>query len=1530
MMYLRIPPALPKAHKVLSLAFLVFLAITLFGSREAGTQSEPTPQLDNLKLRGRQFAAGEVLVRFRSETIAEEQTKRPPKIRVDGREVQLAVERIVDERTLDGLRLVRVNSKDTLKTVEALQARSDVLYAEPNYLRFPLATPNDPFYKNLWALHNTGTIFDSPGLTPGIDIDAERAWNITTGSRDVVVGVVDGGIDVTHIDLQANIWKNPLDQPGNGVDEDGNGFIDDFNGFDFFHNTGSTSFSAGDSGTHGTHVAGTIGAVGNNSIGVVGVNWEVSLMSLKVLGEQSEPSAVSTVSLMIRAYSYVKKMRELWISSGGTKGANIRVLNNSLGGYNRSQAEADIIEDLSDAGILFVAAAGNDFRNNDTFPVYPAGYDLPNVISVAASGFIDTLTNFSNVGTRTVHMSAPGIGIQSTTPGSSYESLQGTSMASPHVAGAAALILAAHPNIDVRRLKASLIYNGEFASSQVTRTLTARRLNVFNSLQAVAENDNTAPDPIRDFRLVFQNGRSVTLGWRATGDDGNTGTTSIYDIRFSDNDLSAPAQFDAAMPISPLAIPFPSIAGSFESATVEIPFKKTKGFIGIRTTDNMGNNSPIAVLPVVSAITAAQLYDVTQSAPQPLSTGGTPLALGRSLRPDGRIDEGHVLDFTLPFDFPFYGHWLRNINISANGAVYFSPPPKFLLPPMTNSGIPLDFASSIRALQTNMMIAGMWDDLVVNAFIVTPDPDRFIVRWEGVTFDTKLDDGTSRGESPISCEIELRRNGTIALRYGSGNDKLFPIVGISGGSPEPYIVGSHTSETTFKNLNNANTITFTPRFTPSPPKVDLQTTLLRQSIAGEMGNSIPLTAAILPGQVLEYSVAVDNLGPDAADNVVVTAQMPAGTTFVSCVFGSTVCAGPPPGANEGLMSFPLGTIGQVFANKTSGVRIQVKVNDNVAPGTTLTAAFSASSATTEVNAANNSTTVTALVGGLTPFRDVLAVDGARTFSVALKKDGTVWFWGLPPASPETASNAIPTPKLIDGLSNITAISVGFNYLLALRADGTVWSWGVNDAGQLGVGAIGTVFQAFPARQVPGLQNVQAIAAGGTISLALKSDGTIWGWGDNNRGLLTGGTATVPVPAPVHINTISGVRLIASSGGCTYAAKQDGSVWSWSDIFGTGSCGTGTTATEPPLAWLQVSGISDVRSIKTRFNNTIAVKNDGSLWTWGNNASGQLGDGTMNNSKVPIRVTSLNDMQAVGQADTSSLALKTDGTVWFWGNGQFTPQQVAGLAGVKSIAAWNFHFAVIMADDGLLMWGDNNNGNLGNGTVGGGGDTIGPVRSLTVAATPIINPDSRILVFQQDVVITCETPGAMIHYTTNGADPTPGDPGIPSGGKARISQSGVLKARAFANGLSPSKVTTATYVVLAGDPGSIVELLLDANAGSANEAAALDSTSFARGPFSIVNSSNVVKPGPDTNTRVTVFTRKFQLLAGETANSVKVELYDANSFYFELAAEDVRSVPNTDLTQVSFRLSNNLAAGQYTVYVKARGQTSNAGSITIKP
>ena len=308
--------------------------------------------------------------------------------------------------------------------MQALSARADVEYAEPNYIRYTHLVPNDPV---LAVVGNQNT---------GGGISAESAWNQTTGSQSVVVGVIDTGIDIQHLDLKDNIFVNPGDTSVNGVDDDGNGFIDDVNGWDFFHND-RTVFDNADEDVHGTHVAGTIGARGNNGIGVVGVNWNVQLLPLKAGGITSAPG-----TNLLEAYNYAKMMRQ--------RGINLRVLNNSYGSPLFSITLRNAIKELGDAGILFIASAGNDTLNNDHVPQYPASYELPNVISVAIStqgGFF--ATSFSNRGPQTVHLGAPGEDILSTTPrgytgpglvsalteadGSTYSFADGTSMAAPHV-----------------------------------------------------------------------------------------------------------------------------------------------------------------------------------------------------------------------------------------------------------------------------------------------------------------------------------------------------------------------------------------------------------------------------------------------------------------------------------------------------------------------------------------------------------------------------------------------------------------------------------------------------------------------------------------------------------------------------------------------------------------------------------------------------------------------------------------------------------------------------------------------------------------------------------------------------------------------------------------------------------------------------------------------------------------------------------------------------------------------------------------
>src|SRR2546430_5941224 len=369
-------------------------------------------------------------------------------------------------RIVEGLQAVRIPPGMRVKdAIEFYRRRPDVLYAEPNWIVDAQVVPSDPSFSSLWGLNNTG----QNGGIPDADNDAPQAWDVTTGSSDVVVAVIGTRIAHTHPDLSANMFRNELDCNSNGIDDDGNGVVDDCFGIDTANNDSNPMDDANPG--HGSHVAGTIGAVGNNAVGVVGVNWTVRLMACKFLSATGSGSTADAIDCL----EYVKLMKD--------RGVNIVATSNSWGGGGFSQALFDAIEAHLHRGILFIAAAGNanPGSNNDTKPFYPAAYYLPNVISVAATTRTDALASFSNFGSRTVHLGAPGQEILSTTPGNTYSSLSGTSMATPHVTGVAALLKAQDPARDWRAIKNLILAGGDTVPS-LGETVTHKRLNAYGAL----------------------------------------------------------------------------------------------------------------------------------------------------------------------------------------------------------------------------------------------------------------------------------------------------------------------------------------------------------------------------------------------------------------------------------------------------------------------------------------------------------------------------------------------------------------------------------------------------------------------------------------------------------------------------------------------------------------------------------------------------------------------------------------------------------------------------------------------------------------------------------------------------------------------------------------------------------------------------------------------------------------------------------------------------------------------------------------
>ncbi len=343
-----------------------------------------------------------------------------------------------------------------MKKLASLNKRG-LLVAEPDFLYFPEKVPTDPFFARQSALQR---------------MEAAGVWNITTGSENVVIAVIDTGMDLDHPDLAANLWVNPREIASNGQDDDDNGKIDDINGWDFYGISGDNEDNnPEDQDDHGTHVSGILGARGNNGRGIAGINWQVKIIPLRV------GNSLFPLSSLEPALNYAQFLKQ-------NRGVNIVATNNSYGSENFSVIMQSAIARHRQAGILFVASAGNDGFNNDILPQYPASYNLDNMISVAATTGGENLASFSNFGRTSVHLGAPGAQIYSTVRRGGYDYLSGTSMSAPQVAGAAALISASNPELDYLEIKLLMLGTTDPFPTMRGTTRSGGRLNLRRALEA--------------------------------------------------------------------------------------------------------------------------------------------------------------------------------------------------------------------------------------------------------------------------------------------------------------------------------------------------------------------------------------------------------------------------------------------------------------------------------------------------------------------------------------------------------------------------------------------------------------------------------------------------------------------------------------------------------------------------------------------------------------------------------------------------------------------------------------------------------------------------------------------------------------------------------------------------------------------------------------------------------------------------------------------------------------------------------------
>jgi subtilisin family serine protease len=454
-----------------SLPFLcaATMALSAFAVSVPGNAATPAAQPAAASATsGHQSVANELLVGYVAGANAADRS------RARDRAAARLAERVVPGAAARAeVELVRLPAgADQARAIRSLKADPAVAYAEPNWIYTHAATSTDPYYTDgsLWGMYGPST---TPANAYGSN--AAAAWAAgNTGSASVYVGIIDEGIQYTHPDLAGQVG-NPL-ETANGVDDDGNGYVDDVYGWNFANNDNSI-YDGGTRGSlddHGTHVSGTIGAKANNGAGVVGVNWNVRLISGKFLGRNGGTSANA-----VKAIDYFNGLK--------ARGVNIVATNNSWGGGGFSQALTDAIGRANSANILFIAAAGNGGSdqvgdNNDTTPHYPSTYSNPNIIAVAAITSTGARASFSNYGSTTVDLGAPGSGIWSSTAYNIYESYSGTSMATPHVTGAAALYASTHPGATAAAIKNALLSSAVPTASMAGVTTTGGRLDAYAAL----------------------------------------------------------------------------------------------------------------------------------------------------------------------------------------------------------------------------------------------------------------------------------------------------------------------------------------------------------------------------------------------------------------------------------------------------------------------------------------------------------------------------------------------------------------------------------------------------------------------------------------------------------------------------------------------------------------------------------------------------------------------------------------------------------------------------------------------------------------------------------------------------------------------------------------------------------------------------------------------------------------------------------------------------------------------------------------
>jgi len=621
---------------------------------------------------------------------------------------------------------------NTLKLF-ATSDQSPVAFAEPDYvqqvnrnpivLASPAPAPDDTDFSDQWNLHNTG----QTGGSPGADINILPAWGISTGSHDVVVAVLDTGIDLTHPDLAANLWVNEDEVAGDNLDNDGNGFIDDRNGYNFVTDTGPPI----DGHSHGTHTAGTIGAVGHNGLGISGIAQQVKIMALKFLADSG--SGADSDAIAALAYA----------TANGAM-----LTSNSWGGGDYSQAMEQTIQMASAANVGCVIAAGNDGTDNDIIPVYPACYDSPNIIVVAATDHNDSMAWFSCYGKTTVHLAAPGVDVLSTVPGASYGYNSGTSMAAPHVSGVAALMRSANPGMSFAAIKSALLAQSRPVASLSGKLITGGVVDAGQSLPLAG-----SPFPVMVASTLDDSGDNGTVG----NNDGILGPGETAALSVSLRNLGGQdvQNLQGTLALQNTSSQISILSSTAGFGTLETGAQKNNDQQPFLIQVDSAQPTPIEV-PLVLTLTDAQ--NQTWIRNLTLHIYRTSIVSGKVTRLDGTTAIPNAI-VNLAGSIPgtatanAQGEYSVSVvdgtyAITASAPNYITSAPLSLTVPPSADNINFSLGFSSLALNPTQIQATLQEDSSLNTSLILSNPGDQVLDWQAFEIITLPSDNTGPTNTP--------------------------------------------------------------------------------------------------------------------------------------------------------------------------------------------------------------------------------------------------------------------------------------------------------------------------------------------------------------------------------------------------------------------------------------------------------------------------------------------------------------------------------------------------------------------------------------------------------------------------------------------------------------------------------------------------------------------------------------------------------------------------------------------------------------